>query len=65
MWFTTCNPMTNTERADDWREKLLRELPDLTEEDCLTRIRVGLGLRRAWNDRFERCEVHCLSRALA
>ena len=58
MYFTSCTPMTNTQRADHWREQLLHELPDLTEEDCLRRIRVGLELRKLWNLRFERSARH-------
>lgn len=54
MYFTSCTPMTNTQRAEYWREQMLHELPDLTEEDCLRQIRTGLELRSLWNLRFER-----------
>jgi hypothetical protein len=65
MWFTTCDPMTNAQRVDHWRARLLHAMPDLTEEDCLRQVSIGLGLRHAWNRRFERCEAHYLSRATA
>jgi hypothetical protein len=52
MIFTTCDPLTNPQRVEAWREAMLLGMPELTEEDLLKQVRLGLGLRNAWNGRF-------------
>lgn len=53
MVFKNCNPFTNAQRIELWRERIARVMPDVTEEDLLRREHIGLSLRRAWHSRFE------------